>query len=487
EYGHHLVAAGGSGQGAYGEGMSDVISVLILDAPEIGVGFFGDCGGSLRNADNSCQYDPDSCSTCGSEIHACGNLLSGCVWSTRENLVVTEPVDYLTILSDLAINSILLHTGSSITSSITVDFLTLDDDDADILNGTPHYIEINSGFADHGLAGPSVLLAFDFPSGLPEMTAPGGGTTISLFVDSGGGFVEIPMTEITPNVYRAVFPAVACGTQISYYFSAETTGGDTAVWPANAPLDSLVAFSGTGTAAVLTDDFEADLGWSVTDSGITDGGWERAIPIDNGTCDRGNPGADADGSGMCFVTDNDSTPLCNSDVDHGSTTLTSPIMDASQPGFISYRRWYSNAQGDWPLQDIFVVEVSEDGGAGWVTLETVGPDGPEVDGGWMQKTFWLGDFIAPTSQFRIRFIASDTDPPSLIEAGVDGVELSAVTCTLAPPSDHTGDGVIGVEDLVAVITTWNAPSAGVEELLGVLANLGTAAGTPAGNLQREGR
>jgi hypothetical protein len=513
EYGHHLVTAGGSGQGAYGEGMSDVISVLVLDAPEVGVGFFGDCGGSLRNADNSCQYDPGNCSSCGSGSHACGNLLSGCVWSTRENLVATEPVDYRDILSDLAINSILLHTGSSITASITVDFLTLDDDDADIFNGTPHYDEINSGFADHGLAGPSVLLAFDFPSGLPEMTAPGGGTTVpvevsgvaqtpqpatgSLFVDTGGGFVEIPMTEVTPNVYDAVFPAAACGTQISYYFSAETTGGDTAVWPVNAPLDSLVAFSGTGTAAVFADDFEADLGWTVTDGGITDGGWERAVPIDHGTCDRGNPGLDGDGSGMCFVTDNDSTPLCNSDVDHGSTTLTSPIMDASQPGFITYRRWYSNAQGDWPLQDVFVVEVSGDGGVGWITLETVGPDGPEVDGGWIQKTFWLGDFIAPTSQFRIRFTASDTDPPSLVEAGVDGVELSAVTCALAPPFDLTGDGVVGVEDLIEVITTWNrdavapdpdvgAAGAGLAELLGVLANLGTSAGAPAGNLQREG-
>jgi hypothetical protein len=509
EYGHHLVTAGGSGQGAYGEGMSDVISVLVFDAPEVGVGFFGDCGGSLRNADNSCQYDPDNCSSCGSGSHACGNLLSGCVWSTRDNLVVTEPVDYLAILSDLAVNSILLHTGSSITSSITVDFLTLDDDDADIFNGTPHYLEINGGFADHGLAGPSVLLAFDFPSGLPEMIDPGGGTTVpvevtgvsqtpqpntgSLFVDSGGGFVEIPMTEITPNVYDAVFPAVACGTQINYYFSAETTGGDTTVSPINAPLDSFVAFSGTGTAAVFTDDFEADLGWSVTDSGITDGGWERAVPIDHGTCDRGNPDFDGDGSGMCFVTDNDSTPLCNSDVDHGSTTLTSPIMDASQPGFITYRRWYSNAQGDWPLQDVFVVEVSEDGGTGWVTLETVGPDGSEVDGGWIQKTFWLGDFIAPTSQFRIRFTASDTNPPSLVEAGVDGVELSAVTCALAAPFDFTGDGVVGVGDLMEVIATWGRepgvgpPGGRVEELLGVLANLGTAAGIPAGNLQQEGR
>ena len=31
EYGHHVIASGGSGQGAYGEGMSDAMSVLVTD------------------------------------------------------------------------------------------------------------------------------------------------------------------------------------------------------------------------------------------------------------------------------------------------------------------------------------------------------------------------------------------------------------------------------------------------------------------------
>ena len=31
EFGHHMVASGGSGQGAYGEGMSDCMSLLISD------------------------------------------------------------------------------------------------------------------------------------------------------------------------------------------------------------------------------------------------------------------------------------------------------------------------------------------------------------------------------------------------------------------------------------------------------------------------
>lgn len=145
EYGHHLVAVGGSGQGAYGEGMGDVMGLLITDDPGTGWGFSGNCNQPLRNADNNMQFP------CSGEIHYCGKLISGCVWSTRNELLVTNPASYMDILSNLAINSILMHSGSSITPSITIDYLVLDDDDGDIDNGTPHSDEITSGFGAHNM------------------------------------------------------------------------------------------------------------------------------------------------------------------------------------------------------------------------------------------------------------------------------------------------------------------------------------------------
>ena len=136
---------GGSGQGVYGEGMGDVLSAVGLDDSRLGFGFFGDCNSSLRNADNNIQYP------CTGAIHFCGQLLSGCVWSTRNELIVTEPVDYLDIVRSLSVNAVLLHGGSGIGLDITIDWLTLDDDDSDIGNGTPHYIEIDAGFSDHSI------------------------------------------------------------------------------------------------------------------------------------------------------------------------------------------------------------------------------------------------------------------------------------------------------------------------------------------------
>ena len=124
----------------------------------------------------------------------------------------------------------------------------------------------------------------------------------------------------------------------------------------------------------FSDDFQTNLGWTVTTT-AADGPWERAVPIPLTTCDRGNPGTDGDGSGLCYVTDNSSANGCNSDVDNGSTTLTSPLLDAGADGevYVSYWRWFSNIAGDSPNQDTFLVEVSGNGGASWTTLEVVGP------------------------------------------------------------------------------------------------------------------
>jgi hypothetical protein len=471
EYGHRLVNAAGSGQGAYGEGTGDVMSVLLLDSPFVGWGFFGDCGSALRNADNNCQYSATTCTTnCGSGSHDCGRLMSGAVWSTREELVITEPVDYLDILSNIAINAILVHTGSSITPDIAVDYLTLDDDDADICNGTPHADEIAAGFGAHGLIDEG--LEFTFPSGLPATVDPAGGTTVPvtvcsfsasaepgtgiLHVDVGAGFVEIPMDENAPNEYEAVFPPSTCGTSIEFYFSAENNLGMQFFFPDDAPASTLTAVSATSVTTVFNDDFESDLGWTVVDDpGLTSGTWERGVPLGGG--DRGDPATDADGSSQCYVTE---IADGDTDVDNGSTTLTSPVFDASNDPLVRYWRWFSNTQGNAPFQDIFVVEASDNGGTTWTNVETVGPTGAEVDGGWFQRQFLVSDVVTPNSQFRLRFIASDTDPQSVVEAGVDGVELIEIGCDDPPdcPWDCGDmDGNVGTADLLALLAQFGGP------------------------------
>ncbi|UCF35003.1 MAG: hypothetical protein JSV78_06790, partial [Phycisphaerales bacterium] len=129
----------------------------ITDDPILAYGWDGDCNAGLRSADNDFQYP------CSGGIHYCGQLLSGCIWSTRNELIVNYPSTYLNILSNLTVNSILVHTGDLITPQITVDFLILDDDDADLGNGTPHWNEICAGFGAHNMDCPEQI-----PCSVPE-------------------------------------------------------------------------------------------------------------------------------------------------------------------------------------------------------------------------------------------------------------------------------------------------------------------------------
>jgi hypothetical protein len=470
EYGHRIVNAAGSGQGAYGEGTGDCMSVLILDDNRVGLGFFNSCATWLRDANNNCDYTTTGCSSCGSAIHTCGQLISGCLWETRNELLLTNPLTYRDIISDLAINAILMHggtTNTSITPQITIDYLTLDDDVPPISNGTPHYNEINLGFTEHNMAAPPLtLLAFSFPNGQPAYVNPDGtsgvdvnvnnlaGTAIPgsgvLFADTGSGFQQYPMNELAPNQYVATIPASPCGTAVKYYFRATATGGTFQYSPTTAPAAFYTATSAFGAITAISDNFETNLGWTVLDqpTGTFTGTWQRGIPVTPPP--SGCPPTDADGSSRCYVTLN---LTGNNDVDNGSTLLTSPTIDASQTGMtLKFSRWYSNANN--AAQDPFVVQFSIDDGANWLPLEST--SGAQ-NGGWVARSFNL-DLVpgfAPTSQFRVRFTAADLGTQAVIEAGVDGVIVEKLTCTDFCPADVAGgDGVVNITDLLFVIANW---------------------------------
>jgi len=319
-----------------------------------------------------------------------------------------------------------------------------------------------------GVCIPKPPVGFQFPDGLPEWIHPAGDSirvevfgqyggepepdTGMLYYDAGDGFVSAPMQVLSDNVYDAVFPAIECGTFVDYYLTAESTDGETVSDPMFAPTVTYHARAIVDIDYLFADDFETDQGWTVEDSyDLTDGSWERGVPIGGG--DRGDPPTDADGSGQCYLTDNEDD---NSDVDGGSTTLISPLMDASDPdAVLSYHRWYSNNYGADPYDDVFVIDVSDDGGATWTNLETVGPDGAEVEGGWYYREFVVAEIpgIVNSDAFQVRFIASDLDEGSVVEAAVDGVQVKVIVCGDLV-GDIDGDGDVDVVDLLALLAAW---------------------------------
>ena len=448
EYGHHLVNMAGSGQDAYGEGMGDTMSVLISDDPGLGYGFYGTCGVPLRNAVNTIQYP------CSDSIHYCGQLLSGCVWETRNELVITNPGTYIDIISDLAINAMLVHTGSSIDPSITIDYLTLDDTNGNIYDGTPHYYEIDTGFSEHNMDAPDLqLLAFAFPGGQPSMISPDGGTTVDVVVSaisaqpqSGTGmfyyhngaiWVPVPMSESPAHNYTATFPAVTCGDTLPYYFSAETTGSVTVYSPSGAPANFYTTISAHSITTVFSDNFETNQGWTVqNDPYLTSGAWQRGTPVGGG--DRGDPPTDYDGSGQCYLTQNADG---DTDVDGGITWLISPALDLSTAvdATVNYALWYTNDYGGDPNNDLFKVYVSNNNGTDWTLVETIGPVSPT---GWNEHSFTVSDWVTPTSQVKVRFEASDLNTGSVVEAGVDAFSVEEIVCIQGPSDPVLSNGLV---------------------------------------------
>lgn len=328
-------------------------------------------------------------------------------------------------------------------------------------------------------------LGFTYPVGVPQAATPGETVVVPVVVSAGGEapqpgsgtlhrrvngspYVAEAMTESASHEYDAVLPAASCADVIDFYVDASTTTGGTMTSPPAAPAVVHSIIAAAGLDPVFADDFQVDRGWTVQDAGLTDGRWERALPVPAETCDRGNPAADADGSGWCFLTDNDAAN-CNSDVDGGSTTLTSPAMDASGgAGVLSYWRWFSNTgagQGSNAYQDVMTVEISADDGSSWALLETVGPADDAADGGWIRRSFDVDDVVGPTTQLRVRFIVSDADPPSVVEAGVDGVELATAICG-ACLWDLDGDDAVGVTELLALLGGWGTAPGGPPDLDG---------------------
>ena len=281
---------------------------------------------------------------------------------------------------------------------------------------------------------------------------------------------EIQMTPYLVG-YRGALPSFSCGAEVSYWISVESVEGDYITSPYSAPSDTYLAEAWSGENISFEDDFNSDLGWTV-DAGAGTGNWVRATPSGNGA--RCDAPSDQDGSGLCFVSGNGA----DEDVDDGSTTLTSPVMDATDGGVLSYARWYSNGSncaGADPLNDVFVVEISDDGGLTWGNLETVGPGGDEVNGGWYVLEWDVDDIpgFTPTDSVRIRFTVSDLNDGSIVEAAVDAVSISGKYCDELPcDGDVTGDGVVDVNDVLAAVAGFGTDY-GVDDILLILKNFGS--------------
>lgn len=158
EYGHGVQdhAVGGSGNEGIHEGNADVMANFMTDDSVIGRGFcLVNCGGGIRNSSNTLQYPEDL--TGG--VHADGRIIAGVVWDVRQNLEAA-----LGTVAGKEHAAILWHWGRRLEQPENqpdqcLSMFIADDDNGNVLDGTPHFDAICAGVMQHDLDGD----AFDCP------------------------------------------------------------------------------------------------------------------------------------------------------------------------------------------------------------------------------------------------------------------------------------------------------------------------------------
>ncbi|MEM7228415.1 MAG: FG-GAP-like repeat-containing protein [Planctomycetota bacterium] len=338
---------------------------------------------------------------------------------------------------------------------------------------------------------PPIGLTFLYPNGRPVFIEPSTTTTFDIELNAIGGstvepgsgqlFVSIDGGPFNPavtvdqggNMYEAQIPGVDCAEDVRYYVEAELVGGGTFTDPAGAPASFYTAIAAEGQELAFRDEFEGAVDtWTIQNDGsLSSGAWEQAEPVTElfgGVTSA--PGADSTQGAanvLAFVTQNgDGTSAGANDIDGGPTYLISPTIDLSgTDGTVSFDRWFASlSPGGTHIPDFLEVEISNDNGANWVPVPAMTTGGTNAQ--WETASFVVGDYVTPTSEIRVRFIASDSPNNSITEAGIDDFQVESLVCnedpTPACPADSApdngdgtfGNGVVNIDDLLDVINRF---------------------------------
>jgi Trypsin len=316
-----------------------------------------------------------------------------------------------------------------------------------------------------GAATPNDGVQISFIQGRPATVSPGGDTilrvrvrssdtrtpvadTAVLHVFDGTVWTEIPMVPMSDEVYLARFPAMdSCTQSVQYFVSVENTVGETDTAPRGAPETAFQASVDISSELLIGFNFEQSPSWTFSnDKGLSAGSWTIAQPPAIG---RLGPKKDFDQSGRCLLTG--SGP--REDVDGGITRATSPQI-RTHPGsdvYLSLALWHAATTPD---DNGLVVEVSTDVGLSWFEIDRV-----FSTDGWEMRVYRILDFVTPTDQLQIRFVASDREIPGtapeggIVESAVDRIMVFEPMCP-ACPADLSGDGVLDDDDAESFLTAF---------------------------------
>jgi hypothetical protein len=450
ENGHWLNDLYGTGNGSdgMGEGNADVWSMYSWETPIIAQDFFGP-GTDIRTGLNTRQFCGDCCDGCYGEVHNDGEVWMGAAWKVRAHLQTTNG----SAAGSLIANNIFLgwmngYNQTQIKSVILTQWLTLDDNDGNLGNGTPHLADINQGFVDQGFPpfvppyvtyGPVTLVqdqtcegpSYPVTATIMANVAPPITSATLFWRSNGGAFSSVAMANSSGNDWTGSIPHVASPAKVEYYISATDNAAHSKTYPDTAPA-ALVGFTIGTPIVIFSDDFESagDNGWthgSVGDTSSSEDEWQHGTPLGRSGTSLGvswtDPGAAASGT-RCWGID---LGIGGSDGAYSPNVhpyLRSPVIDCSTSvgTQLRFKRWLTCEQGIYDHARILV-----NGTQVWTNPQS----GHMLDTAWSTQTLDISALADGHASVTIQFdLMSD---PGLQLGGWQIDDVTVLRYVAAPP------------------------------------------------------
>ena len=315
-----------------------------------------------------------------------------------------------------------------------------------------------------GVNVPVDKLDFVYPFGLPEYSAPAGGTLVRVEVvgvgnkvpqpgtgllhyKTGVNWQQVPMTQVADNVYNAYLPAATCGSQLLYYFSAQATDGQMYVDPYGAPTSSFSATVAYGVDVIYENNFDTNPGWTVQTL------WAFGTPTGQGG-EYGGPDPTSGHTGTKVYGYN-----LNGDYENNlpEKHLTStPIDCTGKYGVrLSFWRWLGVEQ---PQYDHAYVRASNNG----TSFTTVWQNTATIeDTSWHEMDLDISAVADNKPAVYLRWTMGTTDGAwRFCGWNVDDVKLTSLVCVPPwPVGDMNCDGSVDFGDINPFIQALTDPAA----------------------------
>ena len=428
-----------------------------------------DCSG-VRDADYL-KHNPNtpdtalgfvcsSCSTgtgpCGRQVHCAAAPTRQAAWDLVARDLQTTPFSLDSQTAFIVANRLFYHGSGNIgawhsctcgssssgcgSTNGYMQWLTADDDNGNLSDGTPHMTAIYNAFNRHGIACSTPARSnsgcSSGPSGSTTLSGTAGNYQASLSWSSVSGatrywvfrteghagcnFGKTKIGETTGTTFTDT--QVASGR--NYYYNVVPAGSSNACF---GRVSNCVTVTPTGTSTnpvtVFFDDFETDKAWTRNAAGTdtaTTGLWERGDP--EATNDSG---AKQLGNAVSGVNDLVTGRLAGSsagvhDIDSGVTTIRSPAIALPSTGTLTLSFSYYLAHGTNSSSADFL-RVRVIGSTTSLVFEELGA-GNDDDAAWASFSANISSFAGQT--VRIQIEAADASTASLVEAAVDDVRIT---------------------------------------------------------------